>query len=256
MKSFQRIGFRAAGIPEAQRALEALAVRYPSVPPEDADVIVVLGGDGFMLQTLHTYIDRPAPIYGMNLGTIGFLLNEYREDGLPERLAAAVSAPLHPLRMRVVCQDGRTHLGLGINEVSLFRETRQTAHLEIRIDGVTRLPELICDGVLVATPAGSTAYNLSAGGPIIPIGADLLALTAISPFRPRRWRSALLPSTTRFLIRVRNPAKRPVSAVADYTEIRDVVEVEIWEDRSVTRELLFDPEHNLEERILLEQFMP
>ena len=256
MRFYQRIGFRASDVPEAQQALAALRARYGHVPPEEAEVIVVLGGDGFMLETLHAFIDRRLPIYGMNLGTIGFLLNAYREEGLLERLAAAVSAPLHPLRMCVRCQNGKAHLGLGINEVSLFRETRQAAQLEIRIDGVTRMAELVCDGVLVATPAGSTAYNLSAGGPIIPIGADLLALTAISPFRPRRWRSALLPSTARFVIRVKNPAKRPVSAVADYTEIRDVVEVEVWEDRSITQELLFDPEHNLEERILMEQFMP
>ena len=255
MRSYQRVAFRAADTPEAQQAAATLAARYGHVPPEEAEAIVVLGGDGFMLETLHAYIDRRVPIYGMNLGTVGFLLNEYREDGLLERLALADSAPLHPLRMRAVCQDGRVHLGLGINEVSLFRETRQAAKVAIRIDGVTRLPELVCDGVLVSTPAGSTAYNLSAGGPIIPIGADLLALTAISPFRPRRWRSALLPSTARFEIRVCNPAKRPVSAVADYTEIRDVVEVEVWEDRTITQELLFDPEHNLEERILMEQFM-
>jgi NAD+ kinase len=255
MRSYQRVSFRAADTPEAQQALAALRARYGDVPPAEAEVIVVLGGDGFMLETLHACIDRGLPIYGMNLGTVGFLLNEYREAGLLERLALADSAPLHPLRMRARCQDGRVCLGLGINEVSLFRETRQAAHLEIRIDGVTRISELVCDGVLVATPAGSTAYNLSAGGPIIPVGADLLALTAISPFRPRRWRSALLPSTARFEIRVCNAAKRPVSAVADYTEIRDVVEVEVWEDRTITQELLFDPEHNLEERILMEQFM-
>ncbi len=256
MRSFQRIGFRAAEMPDAQRALAVLTERYGQVPPEEAEVIVVLGGDGFMLETLHAYIDRQVPMYGMNLGTVGFLLNQHRVEGLPERLAAAVSAPLHPLRMRVRCQNGNTSLGLGINEVSLFRETRQAAHLEIEIDGVRRMTELVCDGLLVATPAGSTAYNLSAGGPIIPIGADLLALTAISPFRPRRWRSALLPSTARFVIRVKNPAKRPVSAVADYTEIRDVQEVEVWEDRSITLTLLFDPEHNMEERILKEQFVP
>ncbi|HEX2137817.1 MAG TPA: NAD kinase, partial [Microvirga sp.] len=242
VRSYQRIGFRAAETPEAQAALATLTARYGQTPLDEAKLIVVLGGDGFMLETLHAHIHRRVPIYGMNLGTVGFLLNAYRAEGLLDRLAAADSAPLHPLRMRVLCQNGETCLGLGINEVSLFRETRQAAHVAIEIDGVTRLPELVCDGVLVATPAGSTAYNLSAGGPIIPIGADLLALTAISPFRPRRWRSALLPSTARFVIRVKNPAKRPVSAVADYTEIRDVVEVEVWEDRSITQELLFDPE--------------
>jgi NAD+ kinase len=192
----------------------------------------------------------------MNLGTVGFLLNQFEDDDLRERLNNAVRVPLHPLRMRVTCRNGQTRLGLGINEVSLFRETRQAANLCIEIDGVVRLPELVCDGVLVATPAGSTAYNLSAHGPILPVGANLLALTPISAFRPRRWRGALLPSRTNFRFRVIDPIKRPVSAVADYTEIRDVIEVEVWEERAITLTLLFDPEHNLEERILKEQFVP
>jgi NAD+ kinase len=250
------IGFRAADTPEAQGGLAALKARYQHVPPERADVVVALGGDGFMLETLHALIERPVPIYGMNLGTVGFLLNTYREDSLRERLDKAVPVPLHPLRMRALRRDGQIEHGLGINEVSLFRETRQAANLRIEIDGVVRLEQLICDGILIATAAGSTAYNLSAHGPILPVGANLLALTPISPFRPRRWRGALLPSRSRFRITVADHIKRPVSAVADYTEIRDVVEVEAWEDRDIALTLLFDPEHNLEERILKEQFVP
>jgi NAD+ kinase len=241
------IGFRAAATPEAQGGLAALKARYEHVPPDQADVIVALGGDGFMLETLHACIERPMRIYGMNLGTIGFLL---------ERLAKAVPVPLHPLRMRAQCRNGQVEHGLGINEVSLFRQTRQAANLRIEIDGVMRLEQLVCDGILVATAAGSTAYNLSAHGPILPVGANLLALTPISAFRPRRWRGALLPSHSQFSISVVDPDKRPVSAVADYTEIRDVIEVRIWEDRDITLTLLFDPEHNLEERILKEQFVP
>ena len=256
MAQLQRIGFRAADTIEAQAGLADLQAAYPHVPVEDADVIVALGGDGFMLETLHSCIERPVPIYGMNLGTVGFLLNEYRVDGLAERLAQGVSAPLHPLRMRATCRNGKIENGLGINEVSLFRETRQAANIAIEIDGVVRLDNLICDGILVATPAGSTAYNLSAHGPILPVGANLLALTPISAFRPRRWRGALLPSKTRFRFTAIHPAKRPVSAVADYTEIRDVTDVAVWEDRSITLTLLFDPEHNMEERILKEQFVP
>jgi NAD+ kinase len=252
----QKVGFRAADTPEAQAALAELRLRYDQAPPAEAEMIVALGGDGFMLETLHTTIDRTVPIYGMNLGTVGFLLNEYRVDGLLERLDRAVQVPLHPLRMRVVRSMGTVETGLGINEVSLFRQTRQAANLSIEIDGVTRLPELVCDGILVATPAGSTAYNLSAHGPILPAGANLLALTPISAFRPRRWRGALLPSKTRFRFKVSDPVKRPVSAVSDYTEIRDVVEVEVWEDRDITLTLMFDPEHNFEERILKEQFVP
>lgn len=255
-QKYDRIAFVASSSPEAQQALAMLAGAYGNRDSETADVIVALGGDGFMLETLHSCIERPVPIYGMNLGTVGFLLNEYRTDGLYERLASGMSAPLHPLRMRVACRNGGVELGLGINEVSLFRETRQAANIQIAIDGVVRLENLICDGVLVATPAGSTAYNLSAHGPILPVGANLLALTPISAFRPRRWRGALLPSRTRFRFTVLDPDKRPVSAVADYTEIRDVMEVEVWEDRAITLTLLFDPEHNMEERILKEQFVP
>lgn len=256
MTRFHRIGFRAARAPEAQSALAQLSTIYDHVPPDEADVIVVLGGDGFMLETLHACIDRPVPIYGMNLGTVGFLLNDYKVEGLLENLEKAVAVPLHPLRMKALRRDGETENGLGINEVSLFRQTHQAAKLSIEIDGVVRLPELVCDGVLVATPAGSTAYNLSAHGPILPTDANLLALTPISAFRPRRWRGALLPSKTRFRFAVIDPNKRPVSAVADSTEFRDIVEVEVWADRSITLTLLFDVEHNLEERILKEQFVP
>jgi NAD+ kinase len=252
---FHKIGFRAAPGPEAQAALAELSAAHPHVPPEEADVIVALGGDGFMLETLHCCIDRPVPIYGMNLGTVGFLLNDYEADHLHENLEKAVAVPLHPLRMRALRRDGQEEHGLGINEVSLFRQTYQAAKLCIMIDGVVRLPELVCDGVLVATPAGSTAYNLSAHGPILPTVANLLALTPISAFRPRRWRGALLPSKTRFCFRVIEPDKRPVSAVADSTEIRDVLEVAVWADPTITLTLLFDPEHNLEERILKEQFV-
>jgi NAD+ kinase len=252
----QHIAFRAADTEEAKTGLEALGALYPRIPVAEADAIVALGGDGFMLETLHDSIDHPVPIYGMNLGTVGFLLNEFRTEDLLERLRRAVRVPLHPLRMRARCRDGSIEIGLAINEVSLFRETRQAANLGIEIDRVVRLEQLICDGILVATPAGSTAYNLSAHGPILPVGANLLALTPISAFRPRRWRGALLPSTTRFRFTVADPDKRPVSAVADYTEIRDVVDVEVWEDREIVLTLLFDPEHNLEERILKEQFVP
>ena len=251
-----RLAFLAADTPEARQAMDALADMYGNHPPEEAEAIVALGGDGFMLETLHGFIERRVPIYGMNLGTVGFLLNVYRIENLRERIARATAVELHPLQMRVLLETGELRTGLGINEVSVFRETRQAAALRIEIDGVCRMPELVCDGLLVATPAGSTAYNLSAHGPIIPLGSQLLALTAISPFRPRRWRGALLPSRARFVIHVVDPAKRPVSAVADYTEVRDVVRIEVWEDQARSLRLLFDPEHNLEERILKEQFIP
>jgi len=251
-----RIGFRAADTPEAQEALSNLTALYGDASNSEADILVVLGGDGFMLETLHSIMERPVPIYGMNLGTVGFLLNEYRHEQLTERLANAVSVALHPLRMRAQMRSGVIEDGLAINEVSLFRETRQAAQIKIAIDGVVRMQELVCDGVLVATPAGSTAYNLSAHGPILPTGANLVALTPINAFRPRRWRGALLPCSSHFRFDVEDPEKRPVSAVADYTEIRDVISVEVWEDRNNSLTLLFDPEHDLEERILNEQFVP
>ena len=251
-----KLAFLAAGTEEAQRACDDYMRRYRTVDPAEAEVIVALGGDGFMLETLHRFLDREVPIYGMNLGTVGFLLNGCANDDLEARIARATPVHLFALRMRAETATGETVEGIAINEVSVFRETRQAAALSIEIDGVNRLPELVCDGVMVATPAGSTAYNLSAHGPIIPLGSNILALTPISAFRPRRWRGALLGSHTRFRIQVLNPKKRPVSAVADFTEVRNVVSVEVWEDRAKSFQLLFDPEHNLEERILKEQFIP
>ena len=244
----------AADTEEAKAAAARLAADYETVPPEEAEAIVALGGDGLMLESLHRFIDRGTPIYGMNCGSVGFLMNEYGEDNLPERLAQAEAVTLHPLRMKARTVAGDEVDALAINEVSLLREERQAAKLSIRIDGVTRLEELICDGALVATPAGSTAYNLSAHGPIVPIGAPLLALTPISAFRPRRWPGALLPHKAVVVFDVLEAAKRPVSATADYTEVRDVASVEVREDRSISLHLLFDKGHNLEERILMEQF--
>jgi len=251
-----RIGFRAADTEDATAALAELHTRYGHAGDDEADLLVVLGGDGFMLEMLHANMNRPVPIYGMNLGTVGFLLNEFRSERLLERLDEAAAVNLHPLRMRACRRDGSTEDGTAINEVSLFRETRQAAQVRISIDGVVRMQELVCDGVMVATPAGSTAYNLSAHGPILPTGSNLLALTPINAFRPRRWRGALLPSNSHFRFDVLDTEKRPVSAVADYTEIRDVTQVEVWEDHTKNLTLLFDPEHDLEERILNEQFVP
>lgn len=249
------VAFVASNTPEAQDALARLSARYGAAEPEEAGVIVALGGDGFVLETLHRYFGMGAPIYGMNCGTVGFLMNRYDEEGLRERLNRAQEETLYPLRMTARTQDGRVHKALAINEVSLFRETRQAAKIEIAIDQVVRLKELICDGILVSTPAGSTAYNLSAHGPIVPMGARLIALTPISAFRPRRWRGALLPDKARITLKVHEAEKRPVSATADFTEVRDVVEVEVRSDRKKPLTLLFDPEHNLEERIVKEQFV-
>jgi NAD+ kinase len=246
----------AAETEEAQAACQRLAARYRTVLVEQAEVIVALGGDGFMLETLHATIDREVPIFGMNCGTVGFLMNAFGEDRLPKRLAEADRVTLHPLRMQATTVGGETLDALAINEVSLLRESRQAAQIRIDIDGVTRIHELICDGVLVATPAGSTAYNLSAHGPIVPIGAALLALTPISAFRPRRWRGALLPNTAQVAFEVLHPDKRPVSATADYTEVRDVLRIEVCQEHTVSLNLLFDPEHNLEQRIIQEQFTP
>ena len=251
-----KVTFLAAETAVAQRARDKLATRYGDAGFDQAEVVVALGGDGFMLEVMHGEIERKRPIYGMNLGTVGFLLNEFSEQGLLERIDRATAVELHPLRMRAHLFDGGAIEGLGINEVSIFRETRQAASLRIEVDGICRMPNLVCDGLLIATPAGSTAYNLSAHGPIIPLGSSLLALTPISAFRPRRWRGALMPSAAHFVVGVMEPEKRPVSAVADYTEVRDVDRVEVWEDRDVTIRSLFDPEHNLEERILKEQFVP
>lgn len=254
--SFKNITFVAADTEAAQAALERLKARYHHVSADEADVVVALGGDGCMLESLHQFIGRGIPIYGMNRGSVGFLMNVFREHGLLDRLARVETVVLHPLRMTATCADGSIVEALAINEVSMLRETRQAAKLRIRIDGKVRIEELVCDGLLVATPAGSTAYNLSAHGPILPLGANVLALTPISAFRPRRWRGALLPHTAKVTFDVLEGGKRPVSAVADYTEVRDVVKVSIVEDRSIDLTLLFDPEHNLEERIIAEQFLP
>lgn len=252
----QKISFVAAALPKAREALEKLSALYPSVAPQEADVIVALGGDGFMLETLHQYLDRHVPIYGMNKGTVGFLMNDYSEEGLLERIEGAVSASTHPLAMRADCCDGSVVEAIAINEVALLRQSRQAAKIRVSVDGRVRLEELICDGVLVATPAGSTAYNLSAHGPILPLSSNVLALTPISAFRPRRWRGALLPREATVSFEVLDPEHRPVSATADSTEARKIAKVTIREDRSVSLEMLFDPEHGLEERILKEQFVP
>jgi len=242
--------------PKAEKALKILSERYGNVSPSEADVIVTLGGDGSLLDALHENIELGKPIFGMNRGSVGFMLNDYKEDGLVERLEKAQRVNLHPLKMKVVDIDGKKTESFAINEVSLLRETRQAAKLKIDIDGVTRMEELICDGIIVATPAGSTAYNFSAHGPIIPLSADILALTPISAFRPRRWRGALLPHNCRIKIEILKADRRPVSAVADSREIRNAQTVEIWEDRDASLSLLFDPELNLDERIRKEQFMP
>ena len=254
--TFEKIAFAAGDAPKAEKALARLTKRYDHVAPEEADVIVALGGDGFMLETLHRYLSRKAPIYGMNCGTIGFLMNEYGEDDLPARLAAAERTDVHPLRMQARDEHGETTEALAINEVSLLRQRRQAAKIRISVDGKVRTEELICDGVLVSTAAGSSAYNLSAHGPIIPLGAEVLALTPICAFRPRRWRGALLPAQAKIRFEILDHVKRAVSAVADYTEVRDVVDVSVEEARDVTLGLLFDPGHSLEERILSEQFTP
>ena len=229
--------------------------RYGTCSPDDADVIVALGGDGFMLSTLHGTQDLPAPVYGMHRGTVGFLMNDYAEDGLIERIAAAEETELNPLRMTAERVDGFLQEALAINEVSLLREGPQAAKLRILVDGRERMAELVCDGALVATPAGSTAYNYSAHGPIVPIGSEVLALTAVAAFRPRRWRGALLPKTAEVTIEVIDPKRRPVSAVADSSEVRNVCRVRIKSEPQVVHRILFDPGHGLEERLIREQFV-
>jgi NAD+ kinase len=251
---FKRVAFVAASTPEASQARAALAARYPNTDPEQADVIVALGGDGLMLQTLHRYMSSGKPIYGMHRGTVGFLMNEYSEDDLMQRLDAARTSVIHPLLMRATDGNGRLHEFRAINEVSIFRESYQAARLRILVDGQERLAELAADGILIATPAGSTAYNFSVQGPIIPIGAPLLALTPISPFRPRRWRGALLPDKAKVTIEVLDAAKRPAAAVADHDQVRGVQRVDVSMDHAVAINLLFDPDHSLDERILREQF--
>ena len=254
------IGFLAAAFPAAAKAGESLRRRYGQCDPEDADVIVALGGDGFMIETLHRFMRRAKPIYGINRGAVGFLMNRYPDgdlpNDLPARIDAAVSSTLRPLRMRAIAGDGREVEALAINEVSLLRETRLAAHLRVSVDGRVRLDRLMCDGAIAATPAGSTAYNLSAHGPILPLRSRLLALTPICAFRPRRWRGALLPESAAVVIDALDADRRPVSATADYTEVRGIARVSIEQDSETSLTLLFDPEHNLEERIIAEQFLP
>ena len=252
----ERIAFVASSSEAAQEALRSLRAKYPDKSIDEADVIVALGGDGFMLQTLHRNLSRNLPIYGMNRGTVGFLMNDYDEENLLERISQAEITIVHPLEMKAHVASGAVIRLSAINEVSLLRQTRQAAKLRITVDQIVRVEEMICDGVLVATPAGSTAYNLSAHGPILPLDAGVLALTPISAFRPRRWRGALLPRSAHVLIDVIDAEARPVSVVADSTEVRDVCQVEIVELRDVDLKLLFDAGHGLEERILHEQFIP
>jgi len=254
MTDLNRISFTTNGTPEADRAAARLRERYGDHPIDAADVVVALGGDGLMLQTLHRVMLTDVPVYGMNFGSVGFMMNAFSEDDLVGRLAAVQRTQIYPLSMEVLDTTGRTQKALALNEVSLFRSTYQAAKLQIIVDGETRLDELICDGALLSTPAGSTAYNLSAHGPILPIEAPLLALTPISPFRPRRWRGAILSNRATVKFITREAAKRPVSAVADNVEFQNVLEVTVYEDRSHGVTLLFDPGTSLEERVLSEQF--
>lgn len=253
-KALEKVAFVAGEGAGASAAIERLTARYGNAAPEVADVIVVLGGDGLMLRTLHRHLCDRKPVYGMNLGSTGFLMNEYREEGLMERLPLAEITIVHPLRMNAVDADGESHEALAINEVSMFRQSSQAGKLRISVDGQVRLEELICDGLLVATPAGSTAYNLSVSGPILPIGSPLLALTPISPFRPRRWRGAVLPDSARIKAEVLDAGKRPMTAVANHREFRNAVEISVSEVADINLFLMFDRGHSLEERILAEQF--
>ncbi|MFV0280163.1 MAG: NAD kinase [Rhodoblastus sp.] len=253
-RALERLAFLSSGVPEAEGARARLVARYGECAPAEADAVIALGGDGLMIQTLHKLIGRNLPVFGMNRGSVGFLMNDFREEGLRERLAAATSSLVHPLVMRVTGADGQTHEARAINEVSMLRQTHQAAKLRIAIDGQTRLEELVADGLLVATPAGSTAYNLSVNGPILPLAAPLMALTPISAFRPRRWRGALLPDRAKVVIDVLEADKRPVAAVADHSEYRKITRVEVSMDHAVGLTLLHDPGHSMEERILREQF--
>ncbi len=252
--SLSRIAFVASSSPQAQERLEKLVSLYGNIPVLESQVVVALGGDGFMLETLHSVLGRSIPVYGMNCGSVGFLMNGYVDEALPERLGLAQGAVLHPLRMHTMTQTGAVEEALALNEVSLLRQLRQTAKLRISVDGRVRMPELICDGILISTPAGSTAYNLSAHGPIIPLSANLLPLTPISAFRPRRWHGALLPSSADVLFEILEVEKRPVAAVADSFEVRHVISVAVTEERSMSVTVLFDPDQGLSERILTEQF--
>jgi NAD+ kinase len=250
-----KIHFHDAGTKRAKEAFETLSGLYGHVPAEESDIIVVLGGDGTMLEALHKTENSHKPVYGMNFGSVGFLMNPYHSGDLIERLDRAVSVKIHPLKMKAVDSKGDVHEAIAFNEVSLLRETRQAARLKISVDNVVRIPELVCDGILLATPAGSTAYNLSAHGPILPLSSNMLALTPISAFRPRRWRGALIPANVKVRIDAVEGIKRPVSATADSREFRDVVSLDIHQSESLSRTMMFDPEHHLEERILKEQFI-
>jgi NAD+ kinase len=251
----RRIHFVASGAKPAKKAAEHMQALYGQSEIEQADVIVALGGDGFMLRTLHRYIEADLPVYGMKLGNVGFLMNRYAEDGLLERLGEANEVALNPLRMCARTEAGNEVNALAINEVSLLRQTNQAAHIRISINGLEKVASLVCDGVLVATAAGSTAYNLSVHGPILPLGTDALALTPISPFRPRRWSGAILPGSAQINFEVLDHYKRSVSATADAHEVRNVVSVDVFQDKSMALKLMFDPDHSLEERILDEQFL-
>lgn len=249
-----RFAFVASQTAVAQQALHKLVERYGDAAPEQADLIVALGGDGFMLRTLHAHRELEVPVYGMKLGRVGFLMNKHRRDDLEARISRAQETVLFPLQMQTTDASGECCTALAFNEVSLLRQSNQAAHLEVKLNDIVKLPTLICDGILVSTPAGSTAYNLSAHGPILPLDANVLALTPISPFRPRRWRGAILPHRTEVTLRVLDPGKRPVSATADFHEVRDVLTVSIRQSGEHGVRLLFDPEHSLEQRILDEQF--
>jgi NAD+ kinase len=253
--TIEKIACVSSGSPRAQEGLHRLAQSIPLVPVEEADVIVALGGDGFLLTTMHEHLHSGLPIYGMNRGTVGFLLNDFAHENLLERLNAAQRHILYPLRMTATTLSGERHRALAFNEVALLRYSQQSAHVRVLINGRQRLENLICDGIMVATPAGSTAYNLSARGPIIPLGSNVLALTPVSPFRPRRWNGALLPHTATVEFEILNPEKRPVGVSADSLEVRDVTHVAVSEDTSRHACILFDPDHSLEERIFNEQFV-
>ncbi|WP_375281456.1 NAD kinase [Pseudooctadecabacter sp.] len=250
----KQLAFVASDAPIAQQARTALTQQYGGVAVEDADIIVALGGDGFMLQTLHNTQNLPAPVYGMNRGTVGFLMNSYSSQGLRDRLDRAEEEVINPLHMAATCVEGQQHNALAINEVSLLRAGPQAAKLRIHVDGKMRMEELVCDGALLSTPAGSTAYNYSAHGPIVPIGSDVLALTAVAAFRPRRWRGALLPKSARVTFEVTNPDKRPVNADADGVSVKNVATVDVWSAPEIAHRILFDPGHGLEERLIREQF--
>jgi len=255
MNAERRIHFVASQTDAAGRAAVSLQEKYGQCEMENAEVIVALGGDGFMLRTLHRFLPAGLPVYGMKLGSVGFLMNRFKEDELLNRLEAASVVELNPLHMLAVTEAGNESTALAINEVSLLRQLNQAAHIRVLVNGSVKVEELVCDGVLVSTTAGSSAYNLSAQGPILPLGTEALALTPISPFRPRRWRGAVLPSSARIRFEVLDYYKRPVSATADAQEIRNVISVDVYEEKKVTLKLMFDPDHSLEQRILDEQFL-